>query len=592
MATITTTISNGITLGTSGNYASPLTITNAGAVDTSSGNAVYGSNAQAWTLVNYGTVVAGSGLGVVLSAGGYVDNSGTAALISGYTGGVLIAGGAGTLVNSGTISSTGSLFNLGVYLGAGGYVDNSGTAALISGYGVGVSIAGGAGTVVNSGTISGMGPIDGNASGILLNAGGDVTNSGSTALIAGIHLGVGLGGAGGTVSNFGTILASDARGLGVVIQSGGIVANGDGASIGGGLVGVFTTYGTVLNSGTITGFGSYGYGVELFNGIGGSGSVVNSISGLIEGAVNGVKAFNNGGAVSNSGTILGGSTGVYLHDGGAVINSGSTALISNGVRINNGAGTVANSGTIEGEVFLADGGTVVDTGRISGDIVLSNGGRLVLGPGYSIGGGALGSRYLLSVLELGSAASSGTLSATNFVNFGTMAVDPNAIWHLSGSLANPGSVINDGSIVVDSSLSIGSLASDPGNTGSEIIGISATLEVTGTVFSFEDVRFSGSVGTLKLDQAQNFAGTVTTVGTIVAATDSIDLVNFPFAKGEKISLAGKSLAGQNTILTVTDKKQTATFDLLNQVNGEFPTSSKSYLLTDDGSALHGTLLHL
>ena len=44
---INTTITHGITLGTSGVYASPLTITATGAVEAGTGDAIYGDNAQA-----------------------------------------------------------------------------------------------------------------------------------------------------------------------------------------------------------------------------------------------------------------------------------------------------------------------------------------------------------------------------------------------------------------------------------------------------------------------------------------------------------------------------------------------------------------
>jgi hypothetical protein len=80
-----TTINSGITLGTSGSYVSPLTIAWDGAVEASSGDAIYGNNTQAWTVVNDDTVATGSGgYGINLRRGGSVDNTGTG-LIEGAT---------------------------------------------------------------------------------------------------------------------------------------------------------------------------------------------------------------------------------------------------------------------------------------------------------------------------------------------------------------------------------------------------------------------------------------------------------------------------------------------------------------------------
>jgi len=79
MSTISTTITNGVTLGTVSNpptYASPLTITSVAAVETS-GTAVYGPATAARTVVNQGTITA-TGVnsdGILLKHGGSVDNT-------------------------------------------------------------------------------------------------------------------------------------------------------------------------------------------------------------------------------------------------------------------------------------------------------------------------------------------------------------------------------------------------------------------------------------------------------------------------------------------------------------------------------------
>jgi hypothetical protein len=78
MSTITgTTINSGITLGTSGNYTSPLTITSTGAVEPAMGDAIFGNSLQTWTIVNQGTVIGGgNGFGVDLKCAGSITNNG------------------------------------------------------------------------------------------------------------------------------------------------------------------------------------------------------------------------------------------------------------------------------------------------------------------------------------------------------------------------------------------------------------------------------------------------------------------------------------------------------------------------------------
>jgi hypothetical protein len=113
-----------------GTVTSPLTITSTGAVEASSGDAIYGNGSAAWTVVNSGTVetTGTTGSGINLRAGGSVDNTGTG-LIDGYRG-VYILGTAGTVTNSGTILGTASY---GVRLLAGGTVVDSGTISGASG---------------------------------------------------------------------------------------------------------------------------------------------------------------------------------------------------------------------------------------------------------------------------------------------------------------------------------------------------------------------------------------------------------------------------------------------------------------------------
>ena len=323
MSTITgTTINSGITLSTSGNYASPLTITATGAVEAASGNAIYGPASQAWTVQNQGTITAPS-YGVDLLLGGYVGNSASGLIKASM--GVHIQGATGTVSNSGTILST---VGVGVGLNAGGSVANTST-GLIAASGGGVFIGGAAGTVTNSGTIVGTGTP---GHGVEHYAGGSVANTG-TGLIQGHFTGVEIGLAAGTVINSATIAATGTSGYSVRMRYGGSVANtGTGLIEGYGGVYIRKHAGTVTNSGTIAGaaMGALGYGgtgVFLVAG----GSVDNTGTGLIQAGYSGVYINHNAGTVTNSGTIIGTGTGA---DGIGVVLTAS--------------GTVVDSGTISG----------------------------------------------------------------------------------------------------------------------------------------------------------------------------------------------------------------------------------------------------
>jgi Ca2+-binding RTX toxin-like protein len=378
MATISTTITNGITLGTAGSYTSPLTITATGAVVTSSGTAIYGANTQAWTVANYGTIAA-SADGIDLRLGGSVTNGASgasAALISGYSG-VRIGGAAGTVVNSATIAGTG-IAGIGIILGTGGSVTNGAggaTGARISGGLDGVAIFGSAGTVANFATLAGNGA---SGYGIFMVAGGSVTNgaSGATAaLISGYFRGMRNPTSAVTITNFATIAGTGTAGVGVDLLAGGSVTNGatgsTAAVIAGGTIGVsFGAAGDITNFGTMIGSNTNSIGVALFAG----GSVANGAAGaLISGAARGVKITGGPGTVVNSAMIAGNSyAGVVLAAGGSVTNGagGATAaLISgglDGVQVLSSAGTVANFATLAGTgtfgygIFMEDGGSITN----------------------------------------------------------------------------------------------------------------------------------------------------------------------------------------------------------------------------------------
>src|SRR5579871_1636591 len=99
--TISGIYSAGITLGSS-TLQNPATVT--GTINATSGTALYGSNAAAWSVYNDGTI-SGPARGISLAAGGTIQNQATALISSGKIG-VDIAGDAGTVINAGSIGGT------------------------------------------------------------------------------------------------------------------------------------------------------------------------------------------------------------------------------------------------------------------------------------------------------------------------------------------------------------------------------------------------------------------------------------------------------------------------------------------------------
>jgi hypothetical protein len=107
----------------------------------------------------------------------------------------------------------------------------------------------------------------------------------------------------------------------------------------------------------------------------------------------------------------------------------------------------------------------------------------------------------------------------------------------------------------------------------------------------EAATFEGDRGTLFLDKANDFSGTVAGM----AKHDAIDLADFAFSSHPSItSVVGTGAAGSTTDVTVTDASLTTTIHLLNQYANQFAVAPSAYTLTSDhsGSASAGTLFTL
>src|SRR5208282_2835186 len=128
-----------------------------------------------------------------------------------------------------------------------------------------------------------------------------------------------------------------------------------------------------------------------------------------------------------------------------------------------------------------------------------------------------------------------------------------------------------------------------GSATATISGTNALLQFGGA--TIDEILFgSGATGTLLLNSASSFAGTVAGL----ASGDSIDLGNFPFSGTPTISsVTGSGAINTDTDVTVTDSSHSVTIALLNQYANQFGVSSSAYSLTADrtGSSA-GTLFQL
>ncbi len=373
------------------------------------GAGIYG---QPGTIFNNGGIIAsgtstGYHAGVVLSQGGYVNNSG---VIGGYGNGPaagISAVGPLTLVNDGRVAGFGSTFSTGVYMAEGGTITNNASAVIAGGsYGViatgnflngaepdePVPVSYASALITNSGSISG------GTTGIKIGSG--VVDNNPDGIIIGFNQS-GIDMDTGIVNNSGSIYGGA---FGVSLRDGYVNNNAGGTIAGERYAGISAEYGSVVNAGLITG-GEDGIGMykgSVVNNAGGTiigtaddgigmdtGSVGNA--GFIEGQINGVAFYGNASSLTNSGTIIG-ETGATFANGGTVTNSGvilgDTFGIAASSSYNSNTATVLNSGTI-GEFASGSGYAAITLG--SGGTVVNEAGGLIAGDSGIITAGQPGS---------------------------------------------------------------------------------------------------------------------------------------------------------------------------------------------------------
>jgi hypothetical protein len=333
----------------------PLTITASGRVNATA-DAIDGDSSTAWAISNAGKISSATGYGVFLAGAGSVTNySGGSISGTGPTGFNVISGvsigGSGTVTNRGTISVLGGGY--GVHLAGGGAVTNRG---IVTGGEDGVLIEGAPGQINNTGAISAS--VD---DGAALFAGGTITNSATGSiqgsLVGPIAAGVFIKVGSGNLQNDGVVIGNK---FGVLLTAGGSVTNGAGdasAKISGvGSVGVSgTSFGvfvtgnsaTVTNYGTIDGGPAAGSeGAELDQG----GNVTNHSGGTIRGTGFGLFVTGNSAAtVTNAGAISGTIASVEFAGTGANTLTLQTGSRLTGDAIGSTAGGATNALVLQGK---------------------------------------------------------------------------------------------------------------------------------------------------------------------------------------------------------------------------------------------------
>ncbi len=427
------------------------------------------------TIINAGTVAGLAGVGIALALGGSLSNSGT---VSGNSAGVRVAGGTATLTNTGLIAATGA-GGIGVLFTETGQgtIDNFGT---ISGAGgTAVKFAGGTNTLI----IESNGVLNGIADGSL---GNNTLIVRDNAMLESVQA-IGFRQVGfidstqvidanstitnpiviaGTLNNQGTLNGSVQVNLAATLANAGLVSMDNPSTNSGVLAnaGIFNNSSTLTNTGLVTNTGQMNNTGTII----GSGTIVTSgrftNSGTVIADATGVSGVS-GGAIVNSGTIIGTSdTGVNLGAGGSLTNAAGglvqggrfgvqagvgavvsnagtildddiagALLASNAVLTNSASGTV---GGVIGVLFSGTGASIANTGTITGTggVAVQFGAgvnTLTLGTGAVLNGGLDGGGGAGQVVLTGTGAL--TSAITNFGGGSALTIASGAAWTASGN---------------------------------------------------------------------------------------------------------------------------------------------------------------
>ena len=585
-------------------------------------------NGSGATLLNVNNTIAGSGTifgGLIFTnqSAGIVNATGAAnRLVIGNTVPVTNAGlledtgaaGLG-LVNT-TVNNTGTI---GAF-GAGSHVDLQ--SATING-GILAAMGGGViqeldrGSVLNGVTVAAGATVN-TVNNAFLYLQGTITNRGTIGVNSGGNDTELVSSGSVTLTGGGTVLLSDTGQNYLSSTASATLINANNTIAGAGTIGLNGLTFTNQAAGTINGTGTSRLVI--------ADTVPVTNAGLIEATgAGGIGIFSA--TVNNTGTIEALLAGTHVDLASATINGGVLATSSTGVIQAIDRGVTLNSVTIAAGslVNVTNNNFMFLQGTISnlGTIGLSSGGndtRLRLVGSVVIGGGGTIALSNISVNFIDSAVANttlnltaGTLQGTGTLGDANMTVVTGSAGTIVGSgltvttgantLSNSGLLesLSGGLTVNETVANNGSIWANGGGlyiagnitgTGAERITGAQTLRIGGSVASGQTVTFdSGSTGVLRLDNSQNFAGTV--VGLANAANlSALDLSDIGFISGTtKATYAGTTAGGT---LSVTDGTHTAKILLTgNYTAGSFLTSSDGHsgttVVDPPGPAIAGLL---
>ncbi|MCA0248161.1 MAG: autotransporter-associated beta strand repeat-containing protein [Proteobacteria bacterium] len=488
--------------------------------------ALSGSNTQANTVVNGGTLQLGAGGSLAATStlavnGGTFDLNGqsqTVGALSGTGGTVGLNGGAALTVNQNVDTNY-----AGAFAGNGSLVkDGGGTLAL-----TGASSHTG-GTVINNGTLQ-------------LGAGGSLASTGAVAVnggtfdLNGQSQTVGsLSGSGGTVAlnNNGALTVNQSTNTsyaGVVAGSGSLTKSGSGTLT---LTGTNSyTGGTTVTGGTLAGTTS-----SL------QGDIVNNANVVFDQVGAGVYA----GAMSGTGTLTKSGTGTVVLTGentfsGGTIITGGILQIGNGGTTGSLAGNVQNDGTLA--FFRSDnitfGGDISGTGGLlfMGNATVTLTGNNTFTGGIAMGGGTL---VVGADSELGGAGSTLTLAGSTVQATASFTSNRAIVLSTGGGTFNTG----------DNVLTLAGVVSGVGGLvvgeGSSVVLTGANTYSGGTTISSGALLTLGGSGSIQGDVANSgtmqFAGTGTTFGGAISGSGAVQQVS-----GTTVLTGNSSHTGGTTI---------------------------------------------
>ena len=360
---------------------------------------------------------------------------------------------------------------------------------------------------------------------------------------------------------------------------------------------------TIGKGGLLRGYGGFYEGQVAGTGLHNEGTINADVNGqtlFIGNQAGGLNSFENDGLMLAS---HGGNISVNFGDPDSYVDPASNNADGK-IEVRDGGtlqlgGLFTNNGLIKGvnsTIYFGD--DELSASQNAGDIVVY-GGKFFLGgqhiPHFTqwtdtglikavraetevLGSGIISSGGTMSI-QGGSLSGSATLEDDGQIKLRDASVD------LASLTIGVGGELSGSGTVADPITNLGTINADgrkldlqgavTGN-GKLHIDSKATLELGGP--TAEAAAFEGKRGTLFLDSANDFTGTVAGM----AGRDGIDLANFAFSSHPSITgVVGTGAAGSTTDVAIADGSLTTTIHLMNQYANQFAVSASAYNLTPD-----------